>query len=338
MLAIDQAALVLTIAALLDFQIGDPQSWLHPVQVMGWGIQRYSNFVWKRLRQPIAQRAAGVGLAIGLIAGSGVAGWLAVRAAAMLHFWLGIAIASILLASCFAGRSLRAAADDVLQPLAAGDLVAARSQLSRYVGRDTEHLSEPEILRAVLETVTENATDGVMAPLFWAIVGAFTPIGSAPLALAYKAASTLDSMVGYKEAPYTHLGWFSARFEDGLTWLPCRLTVLTLALVSGKPQQVWQICRRDAPQDPSPNAGWSECAYAAILGVQVGGTNRYRGVVKHKPLLADAIHPITIDRIQQAMQLTRAGFLIWLTIAVLTLQAVPFIDKIASISILNFFP
>ncbi len=111
--------------------------------------------------------------------------------------------------------------------------------------------------------------------------------------MAYKAASTLDSMVGYREVPYTYLGWFSAKLEDGLTWLPCRLTVLTLSLLSGKPLHIWKICQRDAPQDPSPNSGWSECAYAAVLGVQVGGINHYRGIEKHKPLLGDVTHPIT---------------------------------------------
>jgi len=106
-------------------------------------------------------------------------------------------------------------------------------------------------------------------------------------------------MVGYQEAPYTHLGWFSARLEDGLTWLPCRL-VLTLALMSGRPQHVWRLCRRDAIKDPSPNSGWSRCAYAAVLGVQMGGTNWYGGVAKHKPLLGDPIHPITAARIHGA--------------------------------------
>jgi adenosylcobinamide-phosphate synthase len=229
------------------------------------------------------------------------------------HGWLGITVESILLASCFAGRSLRNAATDVLRPLQANEVEEARSVLSRYVGRDTENLSEPEILRAVLETVTENATDGVMAPLFYALIGAALPgIGSVPLTLAYKAASTLDSMVGYREAPYTYLGWFSARVEDLLTWLPCRLTVLTLALLSGRPLQIWRLCQRDAPKDPSPNSGWSECAYAAALGVQVGGVNWYRGVAKHKPLLGDAISPITPQVINQALQLTRHCFLFWL--------------------------
>jgi adenosylcobinamide-phosphate synthase len=196
-------------------------------------------------------------------------------------------------------------------------LAEARSKLSQYVGRDTEKLTEAEILRAVLETVTENATDGVTAPLFYAIVGAFLPgVGSVPLALAYKAASTLDSMVGYRVEPYTDLGWFSAKLEDVLTWLPCRLTVITLALLSGKPKEVWRLCLRDATKDPSPNSGWSECAYAAILGVQLGGTNWYQGVAKDKPLLGDPVYPITPDKIYQALQLTRYCFLIWLGVAI----------------------
>ncbi|MCA1995555.1 MAG: adenosylcobinamide-phosphate synthase CbiB, partial [Coleofasciculus sp. S288] len=182
-------------------------------------------------------------------------------------------------------------------------------------------LDEPDILRAILETVTENATDGVTAPLFYAIVGACLPgVGSVPLALAYKAASTLDSMIGYRREPYKDLGWFSAKLEDTLTWLPCRLTAITLALLSGKPQDVWRLCWRDAPKDLSPNSGWSECAYAAILGVQVGGTNWYQGVAKHKPLLGDPIYPITPTKIYQALQLTQYCCLIWLGLAIAALS------------------
>jgi adenosylcobinamide-phosphate synthase len=318
------SAAILAIAALLDYAIGDPQTWLHPVQVMGWLIGRYTTVVLHHFSRPLARRMAGIVLGIGMIGGSGVVGWAIVWAASLIHPGVGMAIASVILASCFAGRSLRDAAREVLQPLlihsdittpTEEQLVQARSRLSRYVGRDTEQLSQPEILRAVLETVTENAVDGVMAPLFYAIVGALLPIGSVPLALAYKAASTLDSMVGYKESPYTDLGWFSAKTDDVLTWLPCRLTVLSLALLSGKPWRVWRICQRDAPQDPSPNAGWSECAYAAVLGVQVGGTNTYKGRIKHKPYLGDRLQPITVERIEQALRLTRTVVLTWLAIA-----------------------
>lgn len=309
-------AFVLIVAALLDYLIGDPWGWLHPVQVMGWVISRFTKFALTYCHNSLTQRMAGIVLSLLLILGSGLIGVLIIHCARWLHPVLGIVTESILLASCFAQRSLRTAATSVLQPLIVGQLTDARSILSNYVGRDTENLTEPEILRAVLETVTENATDGVMAPLFYAIVGAFVPIvGSVPLALAYKASSTLDSMVGYTEAPLTYLGWFSARSEDFLTWIPCRLTVITLALQTGKPRHVWRICRRDAVLDKSPNSGWSECAYAAILDVQMGGTNWYRGIAKHKPLLGDALNPITPNSIYSALQLTRRSFLLWLGVA-----------------------
>ncbi|HEY9656464.1 MAG TPA: adenosylcobinamide-phosphate synthase CbiB, partial [Crinalium sp.] len=205
--------------------------------------------------------------------------------------------------------------------LTAGDLVNARLRLSQYVGRDPDRLTVLDILRAMFETVTENATDGVLAPLFYALVGAMLPgIGSVPLALAYKASSTLDSMVGYRDAPYTDLGWFSAKTEDALTWVPCRLTVLTIALLSQRPLHVWRLCQRDAPQDPSPNSGWSECAYAAALDVQVGGINWYRGIAKPKPLLGDAVQPITADTLDRALQLTRWSVLLWLTVFAIAVQ------------------
>ncbi len=311
--------IILLLASGLDYVIGDPKSWLHPVQVMGWVIAQYTQLFLQYFNHPLILRIAGVFLAILLVGLSGLTVWLLGEGILFiplefpLNQILGMIIEGVLLASCFAGRSLRDAADDVLAAISTQDLVLARQRLSFYVGRDTLHLSEPEILRAVLETVTENATDGVMAPLFYALVGAALPgVGSVPLAFAYKAASTLDSMVGYREAPYKDIGWFSAKLDDVLTWVPCRLTVLTIAILSGKPRFVLKICQRDANLDPSPNAGWSECAYAAALGVQLGGMNSYRGVIKHKPLLGDPIQPITPSAINQALQLTRFCFLIWL--------------------------
>jgi adenosylcobinamide-phosphate synthase len=309
----------LLLAASLDYLIGDPWGWPHPVRVMGWIISNFTGFVVKQFSNQQLRRLAGILLGIVLIIGSGLVGWLIVQAASFVHPLVSIVVESILLASCFAAKSLRMAAVDVLQPLTEGNLTQARTNLSQYVGRDTEKLDQAEILRAVLETVTENATDGVTAPLFYAIVGAFLPMGSVPLALAYKAASTLDSMVGYRKEPYTDLGWFSAKFEDVLTWLPCRLTVLTLAIISGKPLEVWQICSRDAIKDPSPNSGWSECAYAAILGVQVGGTNWYQGIAKEKPLLGNFVDAITPEKIYQALGLTRNCFLIWLSLTIIAI-------------------
>lgn len=309
--------LVLAISAWLDFIIGDPWGWLHPVQIMGWVIERYTRLAFQWFKSPLFLRVSGILLAILLIFGSGFTSWLILQGVKSIPLQfpldpiLDIGVQSIMLASCFALRSLRQAAEDVLHPLNSGDLIKARQQLSLYVGRDTQDLSESEILRAVLETVAENSTDGVIAPLFYALVGMAIPgVGAVPFAFAYKAASTLDSMVGYKEAPYTDIGWFSAKLEDILTWLPCRLNILLIALLSGQPQKVWKICQRDAIDDPSPNAGWSECAYAATLGVQLGGVNTYKGVIKHKPLLGDFISPITPAIIKQALQLTRQSFLI----------------------------
>jgi adenosylcobinamide-phosphate synthase len=337
-----EGALILLAAAGLDFVLGDPWNWPHPVQAMGTVISGYSQLI---LRLPLAgwaMRLGGVGLGCLLIGGSGLLSGYGLWVLGLISPWLQALAAVILLASCFAGRSLRRAAEDVMAPLAEGDLLVARSQLALYVGRDTDQLTADDMRRAVLETVSENAIDGVLAPLFYAVVGAWlgacleawrhggeAAVLSAPLsvtlsvslAIAYKAASTLDSMVGYREAPYTDLGWFSARLEDGLTWLPCRLSVVTIALLSGRPKHVLRLCRRDATADPSPNAGWSECAYAAALGVQMGGPNQYRGKLIVKPSLGDATRPITSEVIIEAFRLTQLSFLIGLAIGIVGLAA-----------------
>ena len=285
---------------------------------MGWIVDRYTKITLKYCDRPFARRIAGVILFGGLTLSTGGLSWLVIYACQQVHPALSIGVQSIALASCFAGKSLRQSAEDVLEAIDRHELDLARYKLSMYVGRDTEKLTIPEINRAIFETVTENAIDGVMAPLFYAIVGIFIPtVGAVPLAMAYKAASTLDSMVGYRREPYTDLGWCSAKSEDLLTWIPCRLSVLTLSLISGKPLTVWRLCCRDAVKDPSPNSGWSECAYAAALGVQVGGSNYYRGEVQDKPLLGDDLHPITADIIHQALRLTRSSFLLWLGLSMI---------------------
>ena len=199
----------LIIAAYLDYLIGDPWGWLHPVQLMGWIIDLFTKITLKYCHQPYLRRLAGIVLFWGLILGTGGVSWLVIYACEHVHPWLSIGVQSIALASCFAGRSLRQAAEDVLSAVDPDDLSLARSKLRMYVGRDTDKLSIAEIDRAILETVTENAIDGVMAPLFYAIVGLFiSAVGVVPLTMAYKAASTLDSMVGYRREPYADLGWF----------------------------------------------------------------------------------------------------------------------------------
>jgi adenosylcobinamide-phosphate synthase len=304
-------ATTLLVASIIDYIIGDPWGWPHPVRVMGWAIANGKNMILRYIKTDIGQRIAGILLAILIIGGSGFGSWGLVHLAFQLNYWLGLSLQCILLASCFAGKSLKDAAIAVLSPLEADNLTQARTTLSLYVGRDTDYLDRGEILRAILETVAENATDGVIAPLFYAALGGL------PLAIAYKAASTLDSMIGYRERPYTYIGWFSAKLEDILTWLPCRYTVLSIALLSGDPLQVWQICCRDAPKDPSPNSGWSECAFAAALGVQLGGVSTYKGIAKHKPLLGNTTQIINIETVKHATRLMQISMLLLLTISIM---------------------
>jgi adenosylcobinamide-phosphate synthase len=296
----------LLFASSLDFLIGDPWNWLHPVQVMGWLIGWWRNWTFRYLPKGWAEKISGIFLNIFLLGSCGGGTWYLLHFSYQLTSWLGLTLETVILASCFAGRSLRGAAEEVLRPLAENNLEMARSHLSKYVGRDTDNLNRTEILRALVETIAENTTDGAIAPLFFAI------LGGAPLAVAYKAASTLDSMVGYIDPPYTDLGWFSAKLEDGLSWLPCRFTVLSVAILSGKPRTVWRMCKRDAPKDPSPNSGWSECAFAASLGVQLGGANKYKDKIKYKPLLAEPLEPITENTVKRSLQLMRQSLLLLL--------------------------
>ncbi len=302
-------------AAIIDFYIGDPWGWPHPVRAMGWSIDKYTQLVFRYFSSPQGQNLAGILLGVGFpLTIIGLTHLLIVKST-ILSSKLGLSIVTILMASCWATKSLRNAAEDVMHPLRSGDLDAARANIRYYVGRDTANLSEAGILRALLESVSENATDGVFAPLFYSLLGlSISPAWGAALALAYKGLSTLDSMVGYHTAPYTHIGRFSARLEDVTTWLPCRLTVLTIAAISSYPQRVLQLCQRDASADSSPNSGWSECAYAAALSVQLGGLNYYQGKPKYKPLLGDNLEPITINTVERALNLTRYGFLIWLSL------------------------
>jgi len=305
--------IVIWLASLLDYIIGDPWGWIHPVQVMGWIISWYKNIVINHVSSKLVRKISGVILGLGLIFGSGFFVWLIIFYTTQFNYYFGLGIQVIILASCFAGKSLNQAAMDVLQPLKEGNLPLARKKLSFYVGRDTENLSEEEIYRAVLETVAENTTDGVTSPLFYALLGVFFPvIGCVPSAIAYKASSTLDSMIGYKKEPFVDIGWFSAKLEDVLTWLPCRLTVLTLAMMTRKPFYHLKRCRQDAVKDSSPNSGWSEAIYASVLDVQLGGVNTYQGEVRVKPLLGLPLKPITEETIYQASLMTRSCFQLWI--------------------------
>jgi adenosylcobinamide-phosphate synthase len=275
------------------------------VVLMGWAIHRLQGLAegWAGER-PWALRLAGTLITLLLVGGSGLAGWLLERLAlAESGGTLGWAALVVGLASALAGRSLAQAVEAVLAALpsdraAAGALLEpARQQLAWIVGRDTAGLDRPQILRALAETASENAVDGLFAPLFWMLVGAglwqagwWGGPGPLALAWAFKAASTLDSMLGYRRGRLRWLGTAGARLDDLLVWLPCRLVALSLPLAAGVAPGRWpELVRRalrDGRPDPSPNAGLSQAIYARVVGVQLGGVNRYGGQLRSKPLLA----------------------------------------------------
>ncbi|MEM9566854.1 MAG: adenosylcobinamide-phosphate synthase CbiB [Cyanobacteria bacterium P01_E01_bin.34] len=305
------AAIVVVAALLLDFWIADPWSWYHPVQAMGWAIGKGKDILLAFQLSPWQQQVGGGLLTLLLLVGSYSYAAGAIAIAHHIHPWAGLATHAVLLASCLGARSLRRSALSVVEPLREGNLPRARQLLSRYVGRDTDTLETSEICRAAIETVAENTPDGATAPLFYGL------IGGAPLAFAYKALSTLDSMIGYRREPYIHLGRIPARLEDIVTWLPCRLTVLTLSLWSKRPFDYLRKCRQDATQDPSPNSGWSEAAFAWLLQVRLGGTNVYQGVAKIKPFLGQAIEPLAPKTVLSSSTWLRRVMVMWVVVVLL---------------------
>jgi adenosylcobinamide-phosphate synthase len=192
-----------------------------------------------------------------------------------------------------ATRSLHREAALVIDALVKGRITESREKLSRIVGRDTENLTRTEILKGVLETMSENLSDGIVAPLFYLL------LGGVPLAMAFKAVSTLDSMVGYKNTRHLHFGWASARLDDVLNYLPARITGLLICLVSLltglSAKQAWRIWRRDGHKPSSPNAGIPEAALAGALQIQLGGPIYYGGVRAEKPFLGDDRTEITLE-------------------------------------------
>ncbi len=320
-------------AALLDQLIGDPRRWLHPVVVMGWSIQQLRHWVepWAG-DHPIKLRIGGGLISLILLLGSVLTGWCLER---LLWLpspweWISVPILIVGLASALAARSLRDSVLAVLNALpsaAEGDLEPARRNLSWIVGRDVQNLNREGLLRAAAETASENAVDGVFAPLFWMGIGALLwmvmPYGPGPLALAwgFKAGSTLDSMLGYRTGRLRWLGTAGARLDDLLTWLPCRLVMLTLPLVC-PPWTRWaqrvQLAERDGAADPSPNAGRSEAIYAHCIGIQLGGENRYGERRVLKPVLGAAQPTANVHLVRCVLNASGRLETLWLSAFVIS--------------------
>ncbi|MDP8947272.1 MAG: adenosylcobinamide-phosphate synthase CbiB, partial [Actinomycetota bacterium] len=208
------------------------------------------------------------------------------------------AFEAVLISTALSMRGLGESAAAVERELRAGDLERARASASEMVGRETAALPAPEVARAAIESVAENTSDGVVAPMLYGL------LFGAPGALAYKAINTLDSMVGYRTHPYTELGWASARLDDLANLAPARVTALIVAAVSGRPQRTLDTARRYGPLTASPNAGWAEAAFAGALDSRLGGSNVYGGVLSEGPILGTG-RPPGPDEIRRSVRLMR---------------------------------
>ena len=294
---------------LLDALLGDP-AWLpHPVVLMG----RCISALEKRLRAalpktPRGELVGGAVVAAALPLGTLAVTGLACRAAARLHPALGLAVQMFWCGQALAAKGLVQESMNVYRELVKDDLPAARKAVSRIVGRDTEALTAEGVTKAAVETVAENASDGVIAPLLYML------LGGAPLALTYKAINTMDSMLGYKNEKYLYFGRAAAKLDDVANYIPSRLAgllwVAAAALTGNSASGAWRIWRRDRRNHASPNSAQTESACAGALGVQLAGPAYYFGEYYPKPTIGDPLRPIEPEDILRAdrMMYVASGF------------------------------
>jgi adenosylcobinamide-phosphate synthase len=300
-----QEILLMLIAALvIDLLVGDPRWITHPVTVIGKLIRWFEQWLMSTVSgSPAFQRIKGMSLLVFVTGSSFFFIWILLSISRDIHLWLCYALNVWFISTTIACRGLKDAATDVIIPLQNNDIDEARRAVSMIVGRDTNHLEEPEIVRATVETVAENTVDAFISPLFYAFIGA------APLAMLYRAVNTLDSMVGYKNKRYLYFGWASARTDDVLNFIPARLTGFLLVIVAlflyGTSSSVRSVKAifQHASLHPSPNSGIPESAVAGALHIQLGGTNKYGDVMSHRAYMGWPGHLLCTDHIYQTVRM-----------------------------------
>lgn len=322
---------VFWLAICCDLLVGDPRWFPHPVRIMGWLALRLEKIT---RTFPVSERSSGCLTVILLLFSLALFFWgvfALLLSVSPLFFWLG---AIFFLYTTIAARDLIRHAEEVYEALAV-DLVQARSRVAMLVGRDTDQLGREGIICACVESVAENMSDGIVAPLFWATAGAimglcFGPFGSiacgVSAALLYKAVNTMDSMFGYTNEQYRYFGTCPALLDDVCNVLPARISgwavVAATLLCSGDMKKSWQILLRDHGRHASPNAGWTEAAMAGALGLQLGGDSRYFGKLHSKPTLGDDVNRPERSHIRQADRLVLVGSMLCLVLFSLLYMAV----------------
>ncbi|MEY8420754.1 adenosylcobinamide-phosphate synthase CbiB [Oscillospiraceae bacterium 44-5] len=296
----------------LDLLLGDPAWMPHPVVFMGRSIEKLEVFLRKTFpKELLAGAVLAAVLPLGTLSLSGLTLWLC----GLVHPALRFALDTVWCWQCLALKGLGGEAENVRKALTAGTLEEARRAVGRIVGRDTEHLSAQGVIQAVVETVAENFSDGVTAPMVYMF------LGSAPLALCYKAINTMDSMVGYKNNRYLYFGRAAARLDDAVNFIPSRLSALLLilaaALTGESAGRAWHVWRRDRRNHASPNSAQTEASMAGALGIQLGGPACYFGEPHDKPTIGDPLREIEPEHIRRAVRMLYAGSLLCLALLAL---------------------
>ena len=291
-----------------DLLLGDPRGWPHPVRLIGLAVERGQRWIWARKLSPALERLAGLLLWLAIVGGTWGLAWAGLAGAKALAAPLAWLVGGWMVFTSLSLKDLLSHLEPIRAALGRNDLQEARTKLALVVGRETGSLDRTGIVRAALETLAENLSDGVIAPLFFILLAG--PAGG----LAYKAVNTLDSMVGYKHPPFTHLGFFPARLDDVFNFIPARLTFLFLAVGSLglglNPGRACRVALAEHGRTTSPNAGWPEAALAGALGVSLLGPATYAGQKVDKPYLYQEGQEPGLDDLKKGMKLTwTAGLL-----------------------------
>ncbi|HAJ33482.1 MAG TPA: cobalamin biosynthesis protein CobD [Candidatus Atribacteria bacterium] len=291
-------------AYLLDLVIGDPYWLPHPVRIIGKVIEYLERALRKNNQNQRTEKIKGIILTVITVGLSYFTIYFFIYVGGIISPGLKFAFSSFFIFTTLSTKNLGEEAFSVYRALEEDNLELARERVSRIVGRDTNNLDKEEIVRATVETVAENTVDGIISPLFYAV------LGGAPLAMAYKVVNTLDSMVGYKNEKYLQFGWFSAKLDDLVNYIPARISVLLIPVASILVRQrglmALRIIPRDGKKSPSPNAGIPEAGFAGSLGIQLGGANFYQGAKEYRPILGDKLKEISPKDILKAIRLSYA--------------------------------
>ena len=307
-------ALTALAAFVIDMLIGDPRSKYHPVVLMGNIISLLEKLLYNAIDSNNRKLLKGGILTTIVITVSYGIGLAIVHLSEYIDIKpISVLIEALTLSFMISPRSLAEAGQELCNLLVSGDIEEARRKVGWIVGRDTDKLDEPEIVRATVETVAENTVDGIISPLF------FFVIGGLPLAIAYRAANTMDSMLGYKNDKYLYFGRAAARFDDVLNYIPARLTallfIISAVILRLDYKNATAVMKRDAKKHPSPNGGYAEATVAGALNIRLGGYNSYFGKMSFREYMGDPLEVLAPRHILLTIKMMYTATILFLSVS-----------------------